>query len=116
VEFICPLIAHYNEIFLETTLFLRGDSGFAAPALYELCEKESVLYTIRIKSNPQLQSLAKEYHPSSTSLDVSKTETYFEETIYQAKSWSKPEESSFNRSIRQANCSLRIPFSLQILE
>lgn len=33
VEFIQPLIEHYNEIFPETTLFLRGDSGFAVPAL-----------------------------------------------------------------------------------
>mgnify|MGYP003815097243 CR=1 FL=1 len=114
VEFIQPLIEHYNEIFPETTLFLRGDSGFAVPALYELCENESVLYIIRLKSNPQLQSLAKEYHPSTASLNVSKTETYYEETIDQAKSWSKPEES--NRSVRQANCSLRISFSSQILK
>ena len=90
VEFIQPLIEHYNETFPETSLFLRGDSGFAVPALYELCEKESVYFIIRLKSNAQLQSLAKEYHPSSAPLDVSKTECYFEETIYQAKSWSKP--------------------------
>lgn len=79
VEFIQPLIEHYNETFPETSLFLRGDSGFAVPALYELCEKESVYYIIRLKSNAQLQSLAKEYHPSSTPVDVSKTEYFFEE-------------------------------------
>ena len=33
VEFIQPKIEHYNEKFPETTLFLRGDSGFAVPAL-----------------------------------------------------------------------------------
>lgn len=90
VEFIQPLIEHYNETFPETSLFLRGDSGFAVPALYELCEKESVYFIIRLKSNPQLQSIAKEYHPSSVPLDASKMECYYEETIYQAKSWSKP--------------------------
>lgn len=90
VEFIQPLIEHYNQTFPETSLFLRGDSGFAVPALYELCEKESVYFIIRLKSNPQLQSLAKEYHPATVPSDVSKTEYYFEETIYQAKSWSKP--------------------------
>lgn len=90
VEFIQPLIEHYNQKFPETNLFLRGDSGFAVPALYELCEKESVLYVIRLKSNLQLQSLAKEYHPSSAPRDVSETEHYFEEATYQAKSWSKP--------------------------
>jgi len=90
VEFIQPLIEHYNETFPETSLFLRGDSGFAVPALYELCEKESVYYVIRLKSNAQLKSLAEEYHPASVPEDVSKTERYYEETIYQAKSWSKP--------------------------
>jgi hypothetical protein len=32
VEFIQPLIEHYNEKFPETSLFVRGDSGFAVPA------------------------------------------------------------------------------------
>lgn len=90
MEFIQPLIEHYNEKFPATSLFLRGDSGFAVPALYELCEKESVYYVIRLKSNAQLQKLAEEYCPSSVPSDVTKTEYYFEETIYQAKSWSKP--------------------------
>lgn len=87
---VVPLIEHYNKMFPETALFLRGDSGFAVPGLYDLCEEETVLYIIRLKSNSQLKSLAKEYHPSSAPLDVSKTATYFEDTIYQAKSWSKP--------------------------
>lgn len=90
VELIQPLIEHYNETFPETSLFVRGDSGFAVPGLYELCEKESVYYIIRLKSNAQLRSLAEEYHPPSAPIDASKTEYYFEETIYQAKSWSKP--------------------------
>jgi hypothetical protein len=90
VEFVQPLIEHYNKVFPETSLFLRGDSGFAVPALYDLCEKESVFYIIRLKSNAQLQGLAKEYHPSIAPADVSKQECYYEETIYQAKSWSKP--------------------------
>ncbi|WP_078430515.1 IS1380 family transposase [Alkalihalobacterium alkalinitrilicum] len=90
VDFIQPLIDHYNEKFPETTPFLRGDSGFAVPALYELCEKESVYYVIRLKSNANLQRIADELHPSSVISDVSKAEIYYEETIYQAKSWSKP--------------------------
>ncbi len=72
IEFIQPLIEHYNEKFPETSLFLRGDSGFAVPALYELCEKESVYYVIRLKSNAQLQQIAEEYYPSSMPSDVSK--------------------------------------------
>lgn len=90
VDFVKPLIAHYNDKFPETTLFLRGDSGFAVPGLYELCEKESVYYVIRLKSNAILQRLADELHPCTLPSDVTRTECYFEETVYQAQSWSKP--------------------------
>lgn len=90
VEFITPLIEHYNEHFPETTPFIRGDSGFAVPALYDICEEESVYYVIRLKSNAVLQRLAEEYHPSSFTADTSQTEYFFEEIVYQAHSWSKP--------------------------
>lgn len=90
VDFVEPLISHYNEKFPETTPFLRGDSGFAVPELYALCEKESVYYVIRLKSNSNLQRLANDYHPSTAPSDVAKTECYFEEATYQAQSWSLP--------------------------
>lgn len=102
VEFIQPLIEHYNETFPETSLFLRGDSGFAVPGLYDLCEKESVYYIIRLKSNAQLQRLAEEYLPSLTPCNNSKTEYFFEETLYQAKSWSKPRKVII-QSVRPAD-------------
>ncbi|MGG3750321.1 IS1380 family transposase [Heyndrickxia faecalis] len=90
VDFVKPLIEHYNEKFPETLPFLRGDSGFAVPALYELCEEQSVYYVIRLKSNANLQRLADELHPASTPTDTTKLECYYEESEYQAKSWSKP--------------------------
>jgi hypothetical protein len=82
VDFVKPLITHYNEKFPETIPLLRGDSGFAVPGLYDLCEDESVYYIIRLKSNAILQRLADELHPSTAPSDVSKTECYFEETEY----------------------------------
>ncbi|WP_368652261.1 IS1380 family transposase [Ornithinibacillus sp. 4-3] len=101
VDFIQPLLEHYNEKFPETTPFVRGDSGFAVPALYDLCEKESVYYVIRLKSNANLQRLADELYPSSVPSDVTKTECYYEETVYQAKSWSKPRKVII-KSVRPA--------------
>lgn len=44
VKFTKPIIEHYNQTFPSTTLMVRGDSGFAVPELYELCEKEDVYY------------------------------------------------------------------------
>lgn len=90
VDFMRPLIEHYNQNFPATTPLVRGDSGFAVPALYELCEKESVFYIIRLKSNAKLKALAEELHPIDEIRDVTVTESYIEESIYQAASWSKP--------------------------
>lgn len=90
VDFVQPLCAHYNEKFPETTMMVRGDSGFAVPGLYELCESESIYYIIRLKSNARLQALAEELHPTSEIQDVTKAEYYVEESIYQANSWSIP--------------------------
>lgn len=90
VDFIEPVIKHYNETFPETIPFLRGDSGFAVPALYELCEKESVYYVIRLKANANLQRLANELHPTTAPSDVTKTECYYEEAEYRAQSWDAP--------------------------
>lgn len=90
VDFLCPLIEHYNKVFPEISTLVRGDSGFAVPGLYELCEKESVYYIIRLKANAKLNALGEELHPSHEIHDVSVTESYVEESIYQASSWSKP--------------------------
>ena len=88
--FMRPLIEHYNETFPETSTLVRGDSDFTVPGLYELCEKESVYYIIRLKSNPKLKALAEELHPTHEVRDVSVTESYVEDSIYQTSSWSMP--------------------------
>src|SRR5699024_10416034 len=62
----------------------------AVPALYELCERESVSYVIRLKANANLKKLADELHPTVPSADTTQTESYVEETTYQVGSWAKP--------------------------
>ena len=39
-------------------LFLRGDSGFATPALYKQCEENGTRYAIRLKENAVLREKA----------------------------------------------------------
>lgn len=90
VDFMRPLIEHHNENFPQMSYLIRGDIGFAVPDLYELCEKESVSYIIRLKTNAKLKALAEELHPAHEIRNVSVTESYVEESIYQASSWSKP--------------------------
>lgn len=67
-----------------------------------MCEKESVYYVIRLKANANLQRIANELHPSSMTSDVTNTECYYEETIYQANSWSKPRKVII-KSVRPAD-------------
>lgn len=90
VDFLLPLLLHYNETLPETSLLVRGDSGFAVPGLYDLCEQGSVFYIIRLKSNAKLKALAEELHPTHEIQDATVSESYMEETIYQAALWSKP--------------------------
>jgi hypothetical protein len=89
VDFMRSLIEHYNETFPESSYLVRGDSGFAVPVLYDLCEEESIFYTIRLKSNAKLKALAEELLPTAEVQDISVTDRYVEETIYQAASWEK---------------------------
>ena len=57
-EFMIPLLQEYRSKYPSLPLYLRGDSGFAAPELYEACEENDCKYTIRLKQNKTLISLA----------------------------------------------------------
>lgn len=83
------MIKHYYEEFLETIPFLRSDNGFSAPSLYELCEKGFVSYVIRLKANVKLIQLTNELHPTNSFKNINVTECSYEETVYQAASWTK---------------------------
>ncbi len=68
---------------------VRADSGFASPALYDLCEAEGVTYTIGLTPNNRLETLAE---PLLETALAQATETgekvrLIDETTYQAGSW-----------------------------
>lgn len=58
VEFLESLLKHLIEDLNVAHILIRGDSGFAVPALYELCEAYDVKYLIRLKANALLKSQA----------------------------------------------------------
>ncbi len=60
-EFLEPLLEHYNQAVPTTDILVRGDSGFATPAIYDLCELYENQYVIRLKSNRNLTRLAEEF-------------------------------------------------------
>lgn len=89
-EFICD--------FPEVPLYLRGDSGFASPDLYEVLEDKNCKYAIRLKDNAKLRELAEDknqalYHATKfNQLDYA---VEYGEFMYQAGSWNHPRRVVF---------------------
>jgi Transposase DDE domain group 1 len=52
------LVGRLREEWPGVEIEIRADAGFAVPAVYEYCEKEGVVYTIGLVSNPRLEAIA----------------------------------------------------------
>lgn len=92
-QFMIPLMKEYRDNYPSMPLYLRGDSGFASPELYEACEEHDCKYAIRLKDNQALRKLAEDadealYHATrSNQIDYA---VEYGEFLYQAGSWSHP--------------------------
>jgi len=53
-DFLRPVFEEFRDKYPSVRIFLRADSGFAAPEIYDLCEDFGVEYIIRLKENPVL--------------------------------------------------------------
>lgn len=53
-QFMIPLLKEYRTKYPHLPLYLRGDSGLAAPELYDACEGNDCKYAIRLKQNSTL--------------------------------------------------------------
>ena len=100
-EFLKPLLVHYNQVIPTTDILVRGDSGFATPDIYELCEAHDSDYVIRLKCNRNLARLAEElvYYDDNHPWD--EREIYYHSVPYQAASWTKSRRVCI-RSTREA--------------
>ena len=83
-----------------TFLYMRGDSGFASPELYEVLEKKDCKYAIRLKDNPRLRRLAadKDAELYAKVRHLGDTINYavtYGEFMYQADSWTHPRRVVF---------------------
>ena len=93
VRFMGPVIKRYRSKYPTTKLSLRGDSGFANPELFNLCEEHNVNYVIRLKSNKALTAkvsglideVCKDIHANAFD-----NYEYTTELTYKATSWPKP--------------------------
>ena len=90
IDFLQPLLDEFLTDYADIPLLLRGDSGFATPALYRQCETNGISYVIRMKENQVLRNLAsfiEDELNEKTKLDQVSYAVAYGEFEYQANSW-----------------------------
>ena len=93
VDFLQPLLDEFEDKYPDVDLFLRADSGFAIPELYQQAETNGVSYVIRLKANQTLYKLAETVASKMDELTKNNKLDYaviYDEFDYQASSWNYP--------------------------
>ena len=96
--FMKALLDEFISDFPDMPLFLRGDSGFASPDLYEVLEDKHCKYAIRLKENAKLCELAEDENQAlyrATKFNQVDYAVEYGEFMYQAGSWSHPRRVVF---------------------
>lgn len=96
--FMRSVLDEFMEDFPDIPLYLRGDSGFASPNLYEVLEEKGCKYAIRLKENSTLIRLAEERNQAlyrATRHNQVDYAVEYGEFLYQAGSWSHPRRVVF---------------------
>lgn len=97
-QFMIPLLMEYRAKYPSMPLYLRGDSGFAAPELYDACEDNDCKYAIRLKQNKTLIKYAADADEALYRATRDNQVDYaieYGEFEYQAGSWSHPRRVVF---------------------
>ena len=64
----------------------RGDSGFAKPEIYDVCDKQEVKFIVRLKANSKLKKIAEDLVSSEDKADITSEEIqWFSLKDYQPK-------------------------------
>lgn len=93
-----PLLKEYRMKYPAIPLYLRGDSDFASPDLYETCAEYDCKYAIRLKQNQTLIKYvadAEEALYRATRYNQIDYAVEYGEFDYQAGSWSHPRRVVF---------------------
>ena len=92
-KFVEPLLLEFEQDYYDIPVYLRGDSGFASPDLYEMCEEHNCKYAIRLKQNKSLMKniqLEDAAFTLACNRDIISHKVTYGEFIYQAGSWKVP--------------------------
>ena len=97
-DFMRSLLDEFITDYPGMPLYLRGDSGFASPKLYEVLENKDCKYAIRLKENAKLRELAENEDQAlyrATRFNQVDYAVEFGEFLYQAGSWTHPRRVVF---------------------
>lgn len=92
VAFIGPLLKRYSNKYSCIGIYIRGDSGFALPGLYEIVEEHDAKYAIRLKANATLYKYSEEFTARMEKLckrNIYDHHVIYGEFMYKAKKWTK---------------------------
>ena len=98
VDFLEPIFKEYTGLYPDMDCMLRGDSGFASPEIYDLCENYGISYVIRLKENSVLRKQAETtLEDLKIAVDFNSLEyaCAYGEFDYQAGTWSHPRRVVF---------------------
>lgn len=88
-HFLRPILQRYRDYSCDMALLVRGDSGFAKPEIYSLCDELDAQFIIRLKANRKLQKIAESLITYGDETDFTQSESqYFSINDYQPDSWS----------------------------
>jgi len=97
-QFLIPLLQEYRSKYPSMPLYMRGDSGFAAPDIYEALEDNDCKYAIRLKANSTLRKFIEyedaDLYRATRENQIDYAVTYGE-FLYQAGGWSNPRRVVF---------------------
>lgn len=97
-QFMIPLMKEYRTNYPSLPLYLRGDSGFASPGLYNACEENDCKYAIRLKQNSTLIKYATDADEAlyrATKYNQVDYAVEYGEFEYQAGTWPHPRRVVF---------------------
>ena len=91
-DFLRPVFQkHFKKYGHSLERILRGDSGFASPEIYDVCEETEIKYLIRLKINKKLIALTEELKVQICHEEnIHQEEIIQVEFFYQAGSWKHP--------------------------
>lgn len=92
--FLEPTFKWLKEHYPKAHILIRGDSGFATPELYELCDLWNIEFLVKLKANATLRKLSQDLvnqFYEAYGQDFTKHYVMYDDFYYQAASWSKTE-------------------------